>query len=171
LEEFANTESKLADIEVRLRSDATRLLGASPCILCHVLSEGLTWGLGFTQAIEMRWPSLATSIAHRLRTLEPRPTLGEVLWTPVDDGLSLAHLIAERRGGPNGMQLDPIALASCLDRVGERARLEKRTVHAPPIGSGLSGARWVDVERVIRTHLVSRGVHVVIHCLGTRIPD
>lgn len=163
--------SRVTGIEIRLQSDATRFKAEGPCLLVHVLSDTLTWGLGFTQAIEARWPSVAQDIPRRLRATHPRPALGHVLWTPLDACVVAAHLIAERGRGNPESALDLAALSTCLDQVAERVLRTGATVHAPPIGTGLCGARWSDVQLLLESRLVARHVRVVVHCLGRVLPQ
>jgi len=59
-------------LEIRWRSDATVLPPDSDCILMHVLSESLVWGLGFTQAIDARWPAVGAEIGQRKLNGEKR---------------------------------------------------------------------------------------------------
>ena len=164
------TVGVLANCEIRLRSDATSLKGEVPCILAHVLSDELIWGLGFTQAIEARWPQHSPTIQWRLRQCQPRPVLGEVLWTEVDSGIELAHLVVERSRGNPSSSLDLGALRTSLAMVAERAHAIKATVHAPPLGTGLTVACWSAVHAAIESELVERGIPVVIHCLGSKPP-
>jgi hypothetical protein len=161
----------VANLEFRLRSDATRLQGETPCILVHVLSDALTWGLGFTQAIDARWPERSLAIERRLRNLEPRPVLGDVLWTTVEPGIELAHMVVERSRGIAAANLDLMALSTSLALVADRALALGAVVHAPALGTGLTGARWLDVESAIRTELIARNVSVVTHCLGSQPPQ
>lgn len=156
---------------MRLRSDATRLPTEGPCILVHVLSPALTWGLGFTQAIEGRWPEIGARIQTRLRDLRPRPALGDVLWTEVDARILLGHLVVERADlDPVRGSLDQRALVRALTYVAERAIVSRAAVHMPPLGTGLTGASWSDVLAHVEVCLVTRGVPVVVHCLGGSLP-
>lgn len=159
-----------ASLEIHLRSDATRLTGESATILAHVLSDSLVWGMGFTQAIEARWPECAASMSHHRYQNRSRNVLGEVLWTQLTPNITLAHLVAERSRGGVSSNLDQDALALCLDAVAWRALASNATVHAPPIGTGLAGARWSEVEPLVRARLVERGIAVVIHCIGSQMP-
>jgi hypothetical protein len=159
------------DLVFRMRSDATRLSGDSPCVLAHVLSDAFTWGIGFTQAIESRWPSAARAADARLRSTTPRPLLGDVVWSELATNIWGAHMIAERSASAFGASLDLDMLSGCLTTVAERALKLGATVHAPPLGTGLCGAPWVEVQRRIQEHLVQRGVAVVIHCLGNTLPQ
>jgi hypothetical protein len=160
----------VANLEIRLRSDATRLKGEVPCILAHVLSDTLIWGLGFSEAITARWPQLSEALQLRLRDLHPRPALGEVLWTSAESGIDLAHLVVERSYNMPPVGLDLRALQTSLARVAERAFVINATVHLPPLGTGLSSGCWPDVYSVMREALVDRGISVVVHCLGGQPP-
>jgi hypothetical protein len=160
----------MAALEIRLRSDATRLEAEGHCILVHILSDALTWGLGFSQAIELRWPAVSIQIQRYLRATSPRPTLGQVHWSQLDERVTAAHLIAERSRGNPATALDLKCLAACLEQVANRAVAQNVQVHAPPIGTGLCGAQWQDVRVLLESQVVARGVDVVVHCLGNHIP-
>lgn len=162
---------EVAHLEIRLRSDATRLKDEAPCILAHLLSDALTWGLGFTQAIDARWPEQSRDIRSRLAQLQPRPLLGDVVWTTVETGISLAHLVVERARGNPESSLDLNALKVSFAAVAERALEWGATVHAPALGTGLAGASWLDVSDAINAELIARNVSVVIHCLGGKAPQ
>jgi hypothetical protein len=97
--------------------------------------------------------------------------LGTVLYTEIDGHLALGHLVAERARGNPESSLDLVALGQCLEQVAERALATHAVVHAPPLGTGLGGARWSDVRSLLESRLVARGVSVVIHCLGSRTPQ
>ena len=161
----------MANVEVQLRSDATNLPRAGAHILIHVLSDVLTWGLGFTQAIEARWPERAHLIEARLRDTSRPLTLGDVVWTRLDERTNLASLVVEQSRGNPDTSLDLAALARSLGQVAEHALATTSTVHAPPIGTGLSGATWKEVHAILQSALGARGVTVVVHCLGNRSPE
>jgi hypothetical protein len=157
----------LATYEVRLQSDATKVDGKGTCILMHVLSDALTWGLGFTQAIEARWPRQSLGIERRLRALKRRPALGEVLFSNIDSMVEIAHLIVEPSSGSRTLGLDLNAFRVSLGVVARRALATKATVHAPPLGTGLASANFEDVSFIVQSELVVRGIDVVIHSLGS----
>ncbi|MGE5784039.1 MAG: hypothetical protein ACM3ZE_05590 [Myxococcales bacterium] len=121
-------------MEIRLQSDATRLKSEVPCILAHVPSDTLIWGLGFSEAIGARWPQTFQSIQLRLRNLRPLPALGEVLWTSVESGIDLAHLVVERSYNMPPVGLDVRALQASLSIVAERALAINAAIHRPALG-------------------------------------
>jgi len=162
---------EMANVEVRLNSDATIVPQLGAHILIHVLSDALTWGLGFTQAIEARWPNSARSLESRLRHTSQRPNLGDVLWTKLEERMSLASLIVERSRGNPKTSLDLEAFSQSLGQVADLALKTTSVVHAPPIGTGLSGATWKEVHATLQSALGARGVIVVVHCLGNRPPE
>lgn len=157
-------------LEIRWRSDATLLPPDTDCILMHVLSESLVWGLGFTQAINARWPDVGVEMRRRKTKGQTRVQLGEVLWSSPTERLHIAHLVVEHAGRAADL-LDLDALGRCLDEIATRALALGATVHTPPLGTGLAQARWHEVRPVLETRLVGRGVTVVVHCLGSRLPE
>jgi hypothetical protein len=97
--------------------------------------------------------------------------LGDVLWSELEPGIECAHMVAERSAGKLGASLDLDVLSRCFAIVAERALELRASVHAPPLGTGLCGASWRDVQARIEQHLVRRGIEVVIHCLGSALPQ
>jgi hypothetical protein len=157
-------------LEIRPYSDATRLPAQGECILAHVLSDALHWGMGFTQALEERWPHCTAAFSRLRRELCLPLPLGEVLWTQATPNVELAHLVAEHVAAARPASLDLVALGRCLEHVAQRALSTGAVVHAPPLGTGLSAGRWRDVQDLLLTRCVHRGVPVVIHCLGGKLP-
>lgn len=161
----------MAALEFRLRSDATRLdKDGAPKILTHLLSDSLLWGLGFTQAIDSRWPTVALKIQRRLKEARASVVLGDVLFSPLAPLVEAAHLIAERSRADRDSLLDLDAFTRCIAQVADRAQASGATVHAPPLGTGLCNAPWPPIHEVLESLLVRQGVNVVVHCLGAHPP-
>jgi len=97
------------------------------------------------------------------------PQLGEVLWSAPATRIQLAHLVVEHAGRTQGL-LDLDALDRCLGEVAARALQFGATVHTPPLGTGLAQGCWREVRALLETNLIGRGVTVVVHCLGSRLP-
>jgi hypothetical protein len=157
----------MAELIIRERSDATALAHETNFILIHILSDALLWGLGFTQAIEARWPIESSKHIEGVRSTLRKPGLGEVAWGSLGREAWLASMIAESSRGRRGSELDFDALARCLAEVSRRARDTGAIVHTPVLGSGLSNASWDEIRPLIESELLVYNVPVVVHSLGS----
>lgn len=154
-------------VEIRfLKGDATRPLGEGSKIIVHVCNDIGGWGLGFVLALSERWPEPEAEYRKWYETME-NFELGEVQFVKVEANISVANMIAQHnvvsiKGIP------PIryeALDKCLQKVGDRAKDTKATIHMPRIGCGLAGGTWVEVEKLIYENLIGRGIEVFVYDL------
>jgi hypothetical protein len=143
----------------------------NPCILIHIVSTSLLWGLGFSQSIDQRWPVASREIQRIFRNMIPKPELGSVIFTPVTSQIQIGHLVAEKNISSTNDALDLLALSTCFTRITERAIDTNATVHAPPLGNGLAASRFSIIRPLLELHIVAKGVGVVIHCLSAAIPE
>ena len=91
--------------------------------------------------------------------------LGACRVVPVDDTVSVANMIAQHDTRPRDGR-PPIryeALGDALAILGEHAAARGASVHMPRIGCGLAGGTWSEVEPLILTHLVARGIAVTVY--------
>ena len=175
---------------VHVTGDATRP-GGSPgetVVIAHVVNDAGAWGRGFVVALS-RWDDGPERQYRRwasgVYAAAPPLELGRVQvcgFGPVTDQLWVANLVAQRgwrRGGDDPQALDPEALRECLRRLqnclGDLNKLgetRRYRVVMPRIGCGLGGARWTDVEPLIREELVDHGTDVAVYSLpGERWGD
>lgn len=147
-------------------------------VIAHVVNDEGRWGRGFVVALS-RWDDTPERWYHRWHRNEGVTTtpfaLGHNLlvpYGPTVDRLWVANMVAQRgwrRGGDDPQALDPEALRSCLAALyGELAEPFDEPVARvvmPRIGCGLGGARWADVEPLIREELTDRGVDVTVYSL------
>ncbi|KYF63070.1 hypothetical protein BE11_32400 [Sorangium cellulosum] len=85
----------------------------------------------------------------------------------MDDGLSVANMIAQHGVRPQG-DVPPIrvdALAQCLGSLAEHAQGVSASIHMPRIGCGLAGGKWPEVEAIIQRTLCAAGLSVHVYDL------
>ncbi|MGC4000752.1 MAG: hypothetical protein QM767_26185 [Anaeromyxobacter sp.] len=107
------------------------------------MAEALVWGLGFTQAIEARWPACTAALLAYRREFGSSAPLGHVIYAELAANVVLGHLVAERSRGNPESSLDLTALGECLDssrhsRVGDECRRACATTRPR--------ARWRSME-------------------------
>ncbi len=144
-----------------LVGDATQPQGVGKKIIAHICNDVGKWGKGFVLAISKRWPE-AESVYH-----ETKPPLGMMELVPVEPGLFVANMVAQRgiRSRHNPNPIDYKALEKCLHWVGHWALKYDTTVHLPRIGTGLAGGTWSKIEPIIQKELCARGVEVFVYDL------
>ncbi|XP_041912235.1 chromodomain-helicase-DNA-binding protein 1-like isoform X1 [Alosa sapidissima] len=139
-------------------------------IIVHCVDDSGRWGRGglFT-ALELRSdePRKQYELAGDMKDLK----LGHVLFFPIDDKQSrldgkdhLALIVAQMRDKANnlsGIQLS--ALKEGLRKISKVAKDKRASVHLPRIGHATKAFNWYGTERLIRKHLVTRGVPTSIY--------
>lgn len=175
----------MADIRY-LTGDATRpeKTHSETVVIAHVVNDEGKWGRGFVVALS-RWDDTPERWYHRWHRNEGVTTipfeLGHNLlvpYGPTVDRLWVANMVAQRgwrRGGNDPQALDPEALKTCLrglyrELVEPFGRPIARVV-MPRIGCGLGGAKWSDVEPIIRQELTDRGVDVTVYSMPGEVWD
>ncbi|KAB5583814.1 hypothetical protein PHYPO_G00099960 [Pangasianodon hypophthalmus] len=139
-------------------------------IIVHCVDDSGHWGRGglFT-ALEIRSDEVKKQyeLAGDMEDLD----LGNVLLFSIDDKQSrlsgrdyLALIVAQRRDKANKLSgIYLTALDEGLKKIYRAAKLKKASVHLPRIGHATKGFNWYGTERLIRKHLVSRGVPTFIY--------
>ncbi|XP_062412778.1 chromodomain-helicase-DNA-binding protein 1-like [Sardina pilchardus] len=139
-------------------------------IIVHCVDDSGRWGRGglFT-ALELRSdePHKQYELAGDMKDLE----LGNVLFFPIDDKQSrldgkdhLALIVAQTRDKANnlsGIRLS--ALDDGLRKISKVAKEKRASVHLPRIGHATKAFNWYGTERLIRKHLVTRGIPTSIY--------
>jgi O-acetyl-ADP-ribose deacetylase (regulator of RNase III) len=150
--------------------DATRPVGLGPKIIAHVCNDLGAWGAGFVRAVSRRWQSPESYYRAWFKgDLQgmTAPAPGLVQLVPVDGGMWIANMIAQRglRGPSNPVPLCYASLGMALRRTADHARDHGATVHCPRMGAGLAGGKWSDIERLLDINVVRRGVDVFVYDL------
>ena len=148
--------------------DATRPVGDGPKVIVHICNEVGGWGAGFVVAISKRWPEPEAAYRRWHKGMGDVPfALGEVQFVEVEPSLWVANMIAQRNVVAAG-GLPPVryeAVESALTKVAQFANERDATVHMPRIGCGLAGGKWEEIERIVQSTLVDRGIDVTVYDL------
>ena len=149
--------------------DATRPPADGNTIIAHVCNDTGGWGRGFVVALSERWPESERSYR---RWYAERATndfgLGALRLVAVGSGLWVANMIGQRgirrSGGRPPIRYD--AVEQALTKLAAEAQSLDASVHMPRIGCGLAGGSWDQIEPLLETTLIARGISVTVYDLG-----
>lgn len=155
--------------------DAThpQRLGSGPELIAHIVNDIGAWGAGFTRAISARWPEAEADYREWMAAARRQgDTLGSILVSRVEPALHIVHMVAQQglRSARNPKPLNLRALSFALEQLGTLAiDLSAAAIHMPRIGTGLAGGDWIEVEPMLRHHLVNvRSLPVFVYDLPSR---
>lgn len=116
------------------------------CIIAHIANNRGVMGSGFVIPLAQKYP-LAKADYLSLKTYE----LGETQFV-LEKGVIVANMIAQNGfiSPDNPQPCDLSALCGCLLDVLDLAYYLRVPVYLPRVGAGLGGAKWEDVEKVIK---------------------
>lgn len=155
-----------------VKGDATRSL--PPALIPHCCNDVGRFGAGFALAVAKRWPHAKDMYLawYRSETDLPgvevtgRIGLGESQLIEVAPSLWVVNIIGQHGVGVGSGGRPPIrydALKKGLQATARWAKIHKASVHMPRIGSGLAGGHWGNIETMIKTEIVNRGVEVTVY--------
>jgi len=153
-----NLEYRLGDLFANLPAEGN-------VFIPHVCNDVYVMGSGFVVPLKRRWPVVGQMY------LTDQPKLGQVQFVQVhkDDygKIVVANMVAQRAVvAPNNLKpIKYLALAKCMDEVGELVRLEGGEIHCPLFGAGLAGGNWDFIEELICELWACRDLKVVVHQL------
>jgi hypothetical protein len=119
-----------------------------PRIIAHVVNDHGKWGKGFTIPLGNRYPWAEKTYR---RWSEFGLKLGKVLIVPVERGIFVAHICAQK-GVYSTLNPKPFRLnvfEQCLPQVAEFAFAIKAPVWMPKVGAGLGRGNWSEIALVI----------------------
>ena len=124
-----------------------------PVVLVHIVNDEGRWGAGYTQSLDRRSGRPSQMYRAWASPSATSPTwppfqLGEVLLHPIDDGVCVAHLLAQHGVGRGRRRVDYTALGRALQTL---ASLHGPLVAyaMPRIGTGLGGGDWAVIESLL----------------------
>jgi Zn-dependent peptidase ImmA (M78 family)/O-acetyl-ADP-ribose deacetylase (regulator of RNase III) len=150
--------------------DATQVGGQGARLLVHVVNNQTpNWGgTGFAQALRSRIPAVQADFKEWVEANPRSLRLGNVRIVSLDNGMSVASVIAQKGYGPSASpRLRYVALETGLEHVAEVALKLGAAVHMPRIGTGAGGGDWEIIEELIRQTLCQRDVKVTVYDLVT----
>ena len=107
-------------------------------IIPHICNDIGGWGAGFVLAISKRW-KLPEQKYYEWYKSNNNFRLGEVQFVKVEDNIIIANMIAQKDIIPkNGI---------------------------PPIGCGLAGGHWIEIEKIINDTLIKENINVWVYDL------
>jgi O-acetyl-ADP-ribose deacetylase (regulator of RNase III) len=149
-----------------VKGDATEPRGDGPRILAHIVNDATpNWGGGgFAQAVRRKWPTVQDDFQGWVSTHRNAFTLGEVRFLEVDEGTTVASMIAQHGYGASARpRIRYGSLAACLRVVGMAAAEGGASVHMPRIGTGQAGGNWDIIQGMVLQELCARDVHVTVY--------
>ena len=140
--------------------------------IAHVANDVGAWGAGFVVPLGKRYPQARQAYLdwHRAGS-SGHFAIGESQFVDCAPArVFVCNMVAQR--GVGGVRpLRYTALASCMEKVGDRAKQERHPIiYAPFFGSDLAGGDWNFVEKLIEDAWISRKIPVVICYLAGRTP-
>lgn len=149
-----------------LQGDATSPQAKGNKIIAHICNDIGGWGRGFVLAISRRWgePESAYRTWYQGRAANDFG-LGAVQLVAVERYIWVANMVGQR-GTKTGSKGPPVrydAIAACLTKLADLARLHEASVHMPRIGCGLAGGTWDRIEPLVRSSLTEQGVDVTVY--------
>ncbi|MDI5981125.1 macro domain-containing protein [Amycolatopsis magusensis] len=157
--------------EIRyLTGDATSPQSAGPSIVAHICNDRGGWGKGFVAAVSRRWrePEAAYRRWYRERATNDFG-LGAMQLVEVEPETWVANMVGQhgvRTSRSTGPPIRYDAVRRCLGHLATQARDRTASVHLPRIGCGLAGGSWEQIEPLVHSELVGRGVPVTVYDLS-----
>lgn len=150
-----------------LKGDATAPKAHGHQVIVHVCNDIGKWGKGFVLAISKRWQEPEQAYKQSFNG-SSKPTLGTVQFVQVSDSITIANVIGQHgiRSPRNKTAPAPIrydAVLEGLHQVMDYAINRDASVHMPRIGCGLAGGIWENIEPLIKTSLIEKGVNVFVY--------
>lgn len=142
--------------------------GSGPKLIAHVVpNTPAQWGgRGFAHQVKKQFPNVWDQYRADTVAVDQVPTLGQVYIGAHNNGISFAHMVAQKGyGASKGQRLSYAAFAACLSQVREEALAIGATVHMPRVGTGHGGANWDIIKELITEELVDKGVRTTVYQL------
>jgi hypothetical protein len=153
---------------VEVDGDALTPRGKGAKIVAHVVpNTSSAWGgNGFASQVRRRHPNIWAQFRSETSLHKRVPGLGEVFFGSLGDGVTVAHMVAQKGFGETAVQrLQYSALSECLGILRASALELGASVHMPRVGTGHGGANWNVVKELISDELVDKGVATTVYRL------
>lgn len=142
--------------------------GSGPKLIAHVVpNTPAQWGgRGFAHQVKKQFPNVWNQYKLETVAADRIPALGQVYIGAHRNGISFAHMVAQKGyGAIKGQRLSYAAFAACLSQVREKALEIGASVHMPRVGTGHGGANWEVIKELITEELVDKGVRTTVYQL------
>lgn len=142
-------------------------LGSDPKIICQLVNNrAIKWGGGVARKFGRKYPQAELQYTQRFIHLTADQRLGRALIIELDEGVSLASIVAQEGFGPSLFpRVRYRALQAGLREVVAHAKRIGASVHMPKIGTGSAGGDWGVIEEIIEDELVRAGLAVTVYDL------
>lgn len=152
-----------------VKGDVTKPQGEGHKLIPHVCNDIGAWGAGVSGAIGRAFPA-----AEGIYRGKSQHVLGEVDFVKIDEGITIAHMVAQHGIRPTAIPNDPNerppirygALVEAMEMARWFCRADDEawcSIHAPMFGSALAGGRWDVIESLILELWVDEGIDVTIY--------
>lgn len=150
-----------------VKGNACHPWGGSHKLLLQVNNDIGAYGAGFSGALAKKWPKVELEYRKWFRS-QNKFVGGEIQIVEVQSDVSVINMIAQE--GVRASETDPPALrlewlSNCLEKAAKVAMDRGSTIHAPRIGCGLAGGKWEEVEPLLKSAFINKGINVTIYDL------
>lgn len=144
-----------------LKGDALRPSVEGYKYIVHICNTKGGWGRGFVVALSHRWKKPEHD--YKMRKSWPAGGFDVV---PVEPEITVINMIAQEGiGNGDKCLVNFKALEDILTEVAVVAKARQASIHMPRIGCGLGGAKWTQIEPILKRTLVDQGLQVYVYDL------
>lgn len=165
-----------------LKGDATKPATPGPKIIPHCCNDVGRFGAGFALAVAKKWPqvkelylawyrsdpAILSNDSNGVTEVSGRMSLGESQIVRVEPDLWVVNIIGQHGTGTGSGGRPPVryeALKKGFQATFRWADIHKAAVHMPRVGAGLAGGHWGNIETLIKTEIVNKGIEVTVYDL------
>lgn len=156
------------------RGDLTKIpLDGKNAIIAHVCNNIGKWGVGFTAALDLRWPTCGIAFKDWAKWGEEDGViyqLGNNQIVPVGPRTYVINMVAQDGVYHREKNRHPLSydfLEICLNKLARTALQLEANIYMPIIGIGYGRGKWPLIEPMIEEILVKPGHIVNVVALST----
>lgn len=148
-----------------VHGDVLTPIGDGPKIICQLVNDkAIKWGGGIARRAAQKYPNAELAFSDAIVKLDATKRLGSAIFTPIDDEIIIASLVAQHGFGPSLFpRIRYDALQKAMRQVAEHAQHAEASVHLPRLGTGAAGGEWYVVQEIVEDELVRQGRMVVVY--------